>query len=211
MTGWNPRGSSVAAFAPVRSSGRTARRTSRCDRPMATMNRVVVLGAGGAGKSTMARQIGMTRGIPVLHLDPIYWKPGFVETPWEEMLERVRRFAHERDEWVIEGSAAEAAIDRADTVVFLDLPRRVFVRRFLNRWIRSKLLGGASSSDRPPWGDSLRPDILLWVWRWRRLSRPKVIAAVQVAREQGKTVAQVRTIGEEMVLLKQLQGQPHAG
>ena len=50
------------------------------------MRRVLVIGCGGAGKSTFARELGARTGLPVVHLDRLYWKPGWVPTPpgeWE--------------------------------------------------------------------------------------------------------------------------------
>ncbi len=48
------------------------------------VERVAVVGSGGAGKSTFARDLGRRTGIPVIHLDQHHWKPGWVETPPED-------------------------------------------------------------------------------------------------------------------------------
>ncbi|HJP33228.1 MAG: AAA family ATPase [Candidatus Latescibacteria bacterium] len=48
------------------------------------MNRVVIIGPGGAGKSTLARQLGERLGIEVVHLDRVFWRPGWVRVPREE-------------------------------------------------------------------------------------------------------------------------------
>ena len=40
------------------------------------MERVMIIGCGGAGKSTLARKLGEKTGLPVVHLDQIYWEPG---------------------------------------------------------------------------------------------------------------------------------------
>ena len=49
-----------------------------------TMKRIAIIGPGGAGKSTLAHQIGAKLGLPVIHLDAHYWHEGWVETPKEE-------------------------------------------------------------------------------------------------------------------------------
>lgn len=38
--------------------------------------RILILGCGGAGKSTLARRLGAATGLPVVHLDGLYWQPG---------------------------------------------------------------------------------------------------------------------------------------
>ena len=48
------------------------------------MRRIAIIGAGGAGKSTLARQLGEVLGIEVIHLDALFWKPGWVDTPRDE-------------------------------------------------------------------------------------------------------------------------------
>jgi len=48
------------------------------------MKRILIIGAGGAGKTTFARQLGEILGLAVVHLDALYWKPGWVEPPKDE-------------------------------------------------------------------------------------------------------------------------------
>src|SRR6201995_1710403 len=99
------------------------------------MRRVLVIGSGGAGKSTFARRLGARLGLPGKHLDASYWKPGWVETPKEEWRRSVERLV-EGDSWVIDGNYSgtlEVRLAACDTVVFLDLPRRVCIWRVLKR------------------------------------------------------------------------------
>ena len=53
------------------------------------MDRILILGCGGAGKSTLAGQLGEILDLPVIHLDQEYWQPGWVPTPDDEWLRRV--------------------------------------------------------------------------------------------------------------------------
>ena len=75
----------------------------------------------------LARQIGAIAGLPVIHLDHHYWSPGWVPTPDDEWVVRQRELlAGER--WVVDGNyggTLELRAELADTIVFLDLPRRV--------------------------------------------------------------------------------------
>ena len=49
------------------------------------MERILIIGCGGAGKSTLARQLGERTGLPVVHLDQLFWHPGWVESTKDEI------------------------------------------------------------------------------------------------------------------------------
>jgi adenylate kinase family enzyme len=67
------------------------------------MRRILVWGAPGTGKSTLARAIGARLGLPVIHLDAEYWRPGWVAPAQEEWLAQVTALAA-RDAWVMDGN-----------------------------------------------------------------------------------------------------------
>ena len=54
------------------------------------MKQVLVIGPGGSGKSTVAREFGSALGINVVHLDAVFWNPGWVETPLPRFREAVQ-------------------------------------------------------------------------------------------------------------------------
>lgn len=97
--------------------------TAGADDRLSPVQRVAVIGCGGAGKSTLARALGQRLGLPIVHLDEEYWSPGW--RPAEPAAWRARQ---ERmvaaDRWVIDGnyvSTLDVRLSAADTVVFLDL------------------------------------------------------------------------------------------
>ncbi len=69
------------------------------------MGKVLVIGSGGAGKSTFARRLGKLLDIEVIHLDALYWNPGWVETPKAAWAETVAELV-KRDSWIMDGSGA---------------------------------------------------------------------------------------------------------
>src|SRR4051794_10978137 len=88
------------------------------------MERILVIGSGGAGKSTLARRMGQVLDLPVVHLDVLFWKPGWIETPRPEF-ERKFGAIIEGPRWVMDGNYSgtlELRIRAADSVVFLDFP-----------------------------------------------------------------------------------------
>jgi adenylate kinase family enzyme len=100
--------------------------------------RILVFGPSGAGKSTLARHIGARLGIPVVHLDMIYWNPGWVPVEREPFRERVAEAAA-GDAWVMDGNYTnhlDLRLPRAQAVIWLDLPRYVYFPRTVWRMIR---------------------------------------------------------------------------
>jgi adenylate kinase family enzyme len=105
--------------------------------------RIVVTGMAGAGKSTFSRTLAASTGIPVIHLDVHFWKPGWVEPSEDEWLETQRDLLA-GDEWIADGNyhaTLDYRLERADTVVFLDTPWWVCARRALVRGVRRRPVG----------------------------------------------------------------------
>jgi adenylate kinase family enzyme len=67
------------------------------------MRRVLVIGSGGAGKSTFATRLAQLTGLPLFHLDALYWKPGWVETP-KEVWSRTMGQLIAGARWVMDGN-----------------------------------------------------------------------------------------------------------
>ena len=143
------------------------------------MERVVVLGPGGAGKTELATALARRTGLPLVHLDVLFWREGWVPTPRDEAL---RHLATEAagERWILDGNFLEAVgegdsrFERADTVIFLDLPRRTCLWRVLKRVIRDR---GRARPDLPDGcGEGIDFALLRWIWRYPRDDRPRVLA-----------------------------------
>src|SRR5436190_11745737 len=102
-------------------------------------HRVLVDGMMGSGKSTFARALAARTGLPLIHLDVHFWKPGWVRTPENEWCEKQRSLLS-GDDWIVDGNDAtlELRLERADTVVFLDTPWWICARRALVRGLRKR-------------------------------------------------------------------------
>lgn len=138
---------------------------------------MVVIGSGGAGKSTFARELGRRLGIDVIHLDRLYWLPGWVPTPAAEW-RAIQQGLVDRCDWVIDGNyggTLDVRLAAADVVVFFDMPARVAVMGILRRWLRSR----GREVQAPGCPERLDPSFLRWAWRYRRDSRPRVLAAMR--------------------------------
>lgn len=99
------------------------------------MQRVLVIGPCGAGKSTLAAQLGMRLKLPVFHMDQLNWKPDWVESSKDEITAKLRDIVA-KDRWLIDGNyggTLAPRLDRADTVIYLYFPIGLCVRRLLKR------------------------------------------------------------------------------
>ncbi len=140
------------------------------------MQRVVIVGPGGAGKSTLADEMGRRTGLPVIHLDQHFWQPGWVETP-RDVWRAIQQELFSDDEWIADGNYSgtlDERLPRADTVIFCDFRAWWALRRVLRRWSTNR--GQAVQAEGCP--ERFDPRFLWWVLRYRRRSRPRVVRAI---------------------------------
>lgn len=150
------------------------------------MERVSVVGVAGSGKTSLAAALGERLGVPVTELDSIVW----TGTDWQpvaadELRERFDQISN-GDRWVIDGyygELTETAIwPRADTVVWLDLPRRLVLvqaaRRSVRRIVRrEELWGGNRESLRDLVSWDPQRSVLRWIWIQHGVRRQQFLAA----------------------------------
>jgi adenylate kinase family enzyme len=143
------------------------------------MRRVAVVGSGGAGKSTFARRLGASTGLPVIHLDELYWRPGWVPTPDHEWREIMTRLVS-GDAWIIDGNYSrtmDLRAQAADTVLLLDYAPIGNLARALRR----TMFNHGRAIQAPGCPEHLDWEFLRWIATYRRRSRPRVLAQLEAA------------------------------
>jgi adenylate kinase family enzyme len=107
------------------------------------VDRVVVVGGPGSGKSSVAAQIARALGVTKVELDDLWWGPKWTPAGRDQLRSSVNEVLA-AGHWVIEGNYFDEVADlvwpRADLIVWLDVPRRVGVRRALLRSVRRIVL-----------------------------------------------------------------------
>jgi adenylate kinase family enzyme len=162
-----------------------------------TSRRILVAGSSGSGKSTLARRIAQRLGIRYVETDSLYHGPGW--TIREEFAADVEAVIS-GDAWVMEwqGSAVrQRMIDRAETIVWLDVPvrRRMWqvTRRTVSRSLRRTELW-AGNREPALWTIlSDRDHVIRWAWRTRHEYRPWL---ERLARERPGLVVRLRSHAE---------------
>lgn len=137
------------------------------------MRRIMVVGCSGAGKSTFSRRLGAALGLPVTHLDRLFWRPGWTLAP-EDEFHAAQQEIVESDAWVIDGNygaSMHLRLPRADTVVFLDFPRRVCLRRVLVRSLREH----GQANQAPGCPERFDREFYSYVWRWPKDHRERTV------------------------------------
>jgi adenylate kinase family enzyme len=137
--------------------------------------RVLIVGSAGAGKTTFATTFARLAGLPIVHLDSEYWRPGWVATPPDEWAARIDELIA-RDEWVMDGNygaTLDRRLERADAVVFLDVGRVRCLARVILRVLRNHGRTGPGLPAGCP--ERLDPQFLAWVWNYPRRSRGRVL------------------------------------
>jgi adenylate kinase family enzyme len=141
--------------------------------------RIVILGNAGSGKSTLARRLGGRLGLPVIHLDALFWNPGWTEPDAEVFRAKVRE-AVTGDDWVSDGNYLSRTFDlrlpRADLVIWLDTPRRTCMARVIWRTLRGGRREDLADGCREQ-VDAHYLEFLRYTWNFDRKSKPRLEAA----------------------------------
>jgi adenylate kinase family enzyme len=140
------------------------------------MQRVLVMGSSGSGKSTFARRLSDITSIPLVSLDVLFWKPGWVESNKAEFRERLTEVALQ-PLWIMDRNfpshLVELRRDACDTLIWFDLPRRTCMLGILKR------IAGSYGRVRPEMAEGCPEKIDLkffrYVWTYRRQQRPKLL------------------------------------
>ena len=105
------------------------------ERAAQTMNRVLIAGCPGSGKSQAARTLGQLTGLPVIHLDSHYWLPGW-QRPSKEAWRATMQELIARPRWIMDGNYAstlDMRLAAADTLVYLDFSTWLCTTRVVRR------------------------------------------------------------------------------
>jgi adenylate kinase family enzyme len=143
------------------------------------MKKVVLIGSGGSGKSTIARQLGEKLKIDVYHLDALFWKPNWVGVPKDKQ-RKVQNELVSKEEWVIDGNyggTMEVRLSAADTIIFLDIHRTICVYRAFKRMLQYR------NKTRPDMGQGCEErfdlDFLKWIWHYPKTKRPGILKRLE--------------------------------
>lgn len=142
------------------------------------MERVLIIGSNGAGKSTFAADLARRTGLPLFHIDRFYWRGNWDVTPREDFERQIRDIV-QTSRWIIDGNnirSLEQRLERADQVFWLEFSPVLCMARILKRELMYR------NAVRPDLPDKciskLSPGFLRDAWRFNRKNRARIQAAL---------------------------------
>ena len=153
------------------------------------MRKVSIIGCGGAGKSTLAVELGSLLNLPVIHLDSVYWGPDWERPPAEEWQRRHRELLA-RESWIMDGNYGGTMKERiaaSDTVILLALSRFTCLYRVFKRGFKGR---GRSRPDLHPGCIEKLPDreFLKWIWDYPKTRLPGVMQLLEGVMHEKRVV-----------------------
>lgn len=143
------------------------------------MKRIIVIGSGGAGKSTFSRRLSKCLNINSVHLDVHFWHAGWIETEQSIWKEKVKDLV-KADSWIIDGnfgSTLDIRLDACDTVIFLDMPRFLCMWRIVKRFFMYR------KRTRPDLAEGcfekIDLEFIKWVWNFKNNGRLRILEKLE--------------------------------
>nr|WP_247876631.1 DNA topology modulation protein FlaR [Ochrobactrum sp. CM-21-5] len=166
------------------------------------IKRIMIIGGAGSGKSSLARALGDITGLPVIHIDTLYWQPDWVMRSRDE-IGLLTNEAADNDYWIFEGNHSETMshrASRADVLIFLDIStlRRLWrvIKRTILHYGHSRPDMAEGCKERFDW------DFLKWVATYRTNGRVRALAFMEKTPEH-LVKHHLRTSREVEVFLKE--------
>lgn len=137
------------------------------------MERIIVIGCPGSGKTTLSKQLTNKLGLPLIHLDVLHWRDGWQTIPKDEF-DRLLIDELVKPNWIIDGNynrTIPLRLQYCDTVIWLDYPRITCMLGVLKRYFQSR------GKSRPDMGgncpERLDFEFLKFVWRFNKTHRQR--------------------------------------
>lgn len=158
------------------------------------MKKVLIIGCPGSGKSTFSRALHSALGLPLYHLDMLYWNADKTTVEKSVFLQRLEE-ALKKDRWIIDGnylSTMELRLKNCDTVIFLDYPLSTCIGGVLERM-------GKPRSDMP-WVETEEDEEFMdFIKSFEEKSRPEVMKLLEKYKEKKILVFTSREQGDEFL------------
>lgn len=151
------------------------------------MQKIIVIGSSGAGKSTFSRKLRDATGLPLHYLDMLWHRPDRTTIAREEFDRQLEQLLRQ-DRWIIDGNyqrTLEVRLQACDTVFLLDYPLRVCLAGAKNRV-------GQTREDMP-WSETeFDPDFRQWIINFQQKQLPQIYELLEQYRE-GKNIVIFRS------------------
>ena len=163
-----------------------------------SVERTVIIGNAGGGKSTLARELAARRGLPHIEIDALLWRPGWQLTP-SDVYEAEHSRLIDQPGWVIDGlgrrESVPARLTRTTEIVLVDMPLWVHFWLAAERqiaWCTGRLAHPpAGAAEMPP-----TEDLFLAIWEVDRELMPEIRRLIDEEERRGKRTHRIATVEE---------------
>lgn len=150
------------------------------------MQKIIIIGCPGAGKSTLAKALGQKLNLPVIHLDRLFWRSGWVNVSKEEF-DALLAEELKKDAWIIDGNYSRTLPQRlaaCDTVIYLDFPAAFCLWGVVKRVLRSYGKTRDDMGEGCP--ERFDREFMQYIWRFNKENRHNLYFALNQA--EGKKI-----------------------
>lgn len=161
--------------------------------------KIAIIGCAGSGKTTLAFELAARFNLPLYHLDTYQWLPGWQKVDREEFTQAYHALC-DLPTWIIEGSAMSLLayrIEKADVVIFLDVPRYTCIWRVIKRsvlhWNRE--IPGSPKDCKQRIFSFAFLEFLKWIWYFNARYKATILSLLEQAKAT-KKVYVVQSIDE---------------
>lgn len=149
------------------------------------MKKVLVTGNIGSGKTTLCKKLSKILNLPAYHFDQVAWQPNWMRPTPEQKITKTNQLLA-KNEWVIDAVSKEL-MESADTIIFLDFPRRISAWRTLKRNIQCRFGTRPEMPENCPDFKHL-PFIIRIIWNFPKKQTPWILEAMDRMKHQKRIV-----------------------
>lgn len=107
------------------------------------MERILIIGCPGSGKSTLSKQLSKRLNLPILHLDRVFHIDNHHHISKDELTRKIQEFIDKNKRFIIDGNYSNSGtldlrMEHADTIIFFDIPTNICLKNIMNRMIEQK-------------------------------------------------------------------------
>ncbi len=142
--------------------------------------KIMIIGNCGSGKSTLSGKLGQILNIPVIHLDKLFFNPGWKEIGKPALIIKVEKEINGKPDWIIDGNYSntiEYRADAADTIILLKVPLilsyfRIIKRRIMyHNKVRPDVAEGCK--------ENLNWEMMVWIWNYKKRAAGKTADLIE--------------------------------
>ncbi|MFC1887704.1 hypothetical protein ACFLYK_02740 [Candidatus Cloacimonadota bacterium] len=142
------------------------------------MQRLLILGNAGSGKTYLAKKIAAILLLEAIHLDYYFWQPGWKIPDRKVWIKQITEMV-KRERWVMDGnycSVLDLRLKYADTIIFIEQDRITCLFRCFHRFL--KFHGRSRPDLNKGCPETFDLDFAKWIWNYSRNEKPEIFKII---------------------------------